>query len=67
MVYGMSASGSVLLSDISDALNESVTKANTIDRLSRHLMKTAQAGIMMKALSRCIRGYGGSRILTDYV
>jgi hypothetical protein len=37
MIYGMSASGSVLLSDISDALKERVEKINTVDRLSRHL------------------------------
>jgi hypothetical protein len=39
MVYGMCASGSVLLSDVSDALKESISKANTVDRLSRHLQR----------------------------
>jgi hypothetical protein len=37
MIYGMSASESVILSDISDALMESAAKINTVDRLSRHL------------------------------
>ena len=37
MVYGMLASESVLLSDISDALKEDISKGNTIERLSRHL------------------------------
>lgn len=38
MVYGISASGSCVLSKISDMLQEPIHKINTIDRLSRHLM-----------------------------
>ena len=38
MVYGISASGSCILSKISDMLQEPIHKINTIDRLSRHLM-----------------------------
>ena len=38
MVYGISASGSCILSKIADTLEEPIHKINTIDRLSRHLM-----------------------------
>jgi hypothetical protein len=38
MVYGITASGSCILSKIADTLQESIHKSNTIDRLSRHLM-----------------------------
>lgn len=37
MIYGISKSGSCVLSDISDALMEDIKKANTIERLSRRL------------------------------
>jgi IS4 transposase len=37
MVYGIIASGSIILSDISDALMEDIEKGNTVERLSRHL------------------------------
>ncbi|MBQ6538415.1 MAG: transposase [Eubacterium sp.] len=43
----MLASGSCLLSDISDRLSESAKKKNTIDRLSKHL----QAGVPEDALN----------------
>lgn len=39
MNYGMLASNSCLLTDISDQLHEDSKKINTIDRLSRHLTK----------------------------
>ena len=39
ITYGMLASGSCLLTDISDQLHESTKKINTVDRLSRHLEK----------------------------
>ena len=44
MVYGMFASGSVLLSDISDVLKEDINKGNTVDRLSKHLKKGLPKG-----------------------
>lgn len=44
MVYGMCASGSVLLSGIADTLKESAAKINTVDRLSRHLQKGLPKG-----------------------
>ncbi len=47
MNYGMLASGSCLLTDISDQLHEHSKKINTVDRLSRHLAK----GIQKPALS----------------
>lgn len=39
MTYGILASGSCLLTDIADQLHESAKKINTVDRLSRHLVK----------------------------
>jgi hypothetical protein len=54
MVYGMCASGSVILSDISDSLKESAGKANTVERLARHLMAGLPKGIhknYLKAIS----------------
>jgi len=39
ITYGMLASGSCLLTDVSDQLHESSKKINTVDRLSRHLEK----------------------------
>jgi hypothetical protein len=44
MIYGMCASGSVLLSGISDALREDAAKINTVDRLSRHLQNGLPKG-----------------------
>ena len=37
MIYGITASGSCILSKIADTLQEPIHKSNTIDRLSRHL------------------------------
>lgn len=37
ILYGMLASGSCLLTDIAQRLNEDAQKINTVDRLSRHL------------------------------
>ena len=37
ITYGMLASGSCLLTDVSDQLHESTKKINTVDRLSHHL------------------------------
>lgn len=42
MLYGVLASGSCLLSEISQQLHESTKKINTVDRLSRHLAKGIQ-------------------------
>lgn len=39
MLYGILASGSCLLTDISDKLLEPSKKINTVDRLSGHLAK----------------------------
>ena len=39
ITYGMLASGSCLLTDITDQLHESSKKINIVDRLSRHLEK----------------------------
>ena len=47
MVYGILASGSCHLSDISDRLSEPSKKKNTIDRLSKHL----QVGVPEDALN----------------
>ncbi len=45
MIYGMTASGSVRLTDISDALKENIRKDNTVERLSRHLAGGLPKGI----------------------
>jgi hypothetical protein len=45
MIYGMIASGSVLLSDISDVLKEDIEKGNTVERLSKHLKKGLPKGM----------------------
>lgn len=37
MIYGISKSGSCVLSDVSDALMEDIKKVNTVERLSRRL------------------------------
>lgn len=39
MTYGILASGSCLLSDITDQLHETIHKVNSIERLSKHLAK----------------------------
>ena len=39
MLYGILASGSCLLSEITQELHESTKKINVVDRLSRHLAK----------------------------
>lgn len=46
MAYGMLASGSCLLTDVVDQLHEDSKKANSVERLARHLGK----GIPTKAL-----------------
>ena len=38
-IYGISKSKSILLSDVSDSLMESINKINTVERLSNNLMK----------------------------
>ena len=44
MIYGILASGSIILSDISDVLMEDIEKGNTVERLSRHLKKGLPLG-----------------------
>ena len=39
IIYGISKSKSILLSDISDSLMVSINKVNTVERLSNNLMK----------------------------
>ena len=46
MTYGMLASGSCLLTDITDQLHEDSKKVNSVERLTRHLNK----GVPKKAL-----------------
>ena len=54
MTYGMLASGSCLLTDITDQLHESSKKINTVDRLSRHLSKGTPESAL-KAYLSCIK------------
>ena len=39
MIYGMLASNSCLLTDIADKLHEPIKKVNTVERLSKNLLK----------------------------
>lgn len=50
IIYGILASSSCLLTDISDALHEKIKKVNTVDRLSKHL----SLGIPKRMLSNYI-------------
>jgi len=54
MVYGMLASGSVVLSDISDVLKEDISKDNTVERLSKHLAGGLPKGMRVN-YARAIR------------
>ena len=45
MVYGILASRSCLLTDISDQLHETVRKVNTVKRLSNHLSEGTPASV----------------------
>jgi hypothetical protein len=45
MMYGMIASGSIVLSDIADSLKEGIHKDNTIERLSLHLKAEMPRGM----------------------
>lgn len=51
ILYGMLASGSCLLTDIAQRLNEDTRKSNTVERLSRHLTR----GIPQKAMAAYLR------------
>ena len=52
MLYGILASGSCLLTRITQELHESTKKINTVDRLSRHLAKgTPQEAELQNFLS----------------
>lgn len=45
IIYGISKSKSILLSDISDALIEPINKVNTVERLSKNLMKNISGSV----------------------
>jgi len=51
IIYGMLASKSCLLTDISDSLHEKTQKINTVDRLSRHLKKGTPKNLLISYLS----------------
>jgi hypothetical protein len=51
MEYGLIASSSVLLSNISDALKEDIHKDNTIERLSLNLRKGLPAAVRMNYIN----------------
>ena len=50
MTYGMLASNSCLLSDISDVLHEVIKKKNTIERLSNNLAKGTSDALLSLSL-----------------
>jgi hypothetical protein len=51
MVYGLTVSGSVILSNIADALKEDISKDNTVERLSRHLAEGLPKGVRSNYLN----------------
>ena len=51
MTYGMLASGSCLLTDVTDQLHESSKKVNSVERLTRHLNKGTHAKALNSYLS----------------
>ena len=51
MVYGMLASESCLLTDITDQLHENTKKVNSVERLTRHLNKGIPATALKSYLS----------------
>lgn len=51
MTYGMLASGSCLLTDVTDQLHESSKKVNSVERLTRHLNKGTPAKALNSYLS----------------
>lgn len=55
MTYGMLASGSCLLTDIAQTLQEGILKINVVDRLSRHLAEEVPSRAMWNYLKtiRC--------------
>ena len=57
MVFGILASKTVLLSDISRALNEHILLKKTIERLSRNLEKFCHTDRLLLNLSNEIKGY----------
>lgn len=51
MTYGLLASGSCLLTDITDQLHEPSKKVNTVERLSKHLLKQPSASMWHRYLT----------------
>ena len=51
MTYGMLASGSCLLTDVSDQLHEPSKKVNSVEKLTRHLSKGTPAKALNSYLS----------------
>ena len=51
MTYGLLASGSCLLTDIADQLHEPSKKVNTVERLSKHLLKQPSASMRHRYLT----------------
>lgn len=54
MIYGISKSGSCVLSDVSDALMEDIRKVNTVERLSHRLKAILPGELEMNYLNRVI-------------
>lgn len=64
ITYGMLASGSCLLTDISDQLHEDSKKINIVDRLSTHLNKGIPAKAVVSYLSKLKKGFLLIRLFT---
>ena len=58
MLWGISKSKNILLSSISDALNENIKKINTINRLSDNLNKTLPSSLDYQYLQQALDSLG---------
>ena len=65
MVYGILASRSCLLTDISDQLHETAQKANTVKRLSNHLSEGTPASAAASYLHTIKRAPSEPVVLID--
>jgi hypothetical protein len=67
IIYGISKSKSILLSDISDSLMESINKVNTVERLSNNLMKDISNSVSKNYQTQMLKSINmnGPVILVD--
>ncbi|TRM10791.1 transposase [Lentibacillus cibarius] len=63
VIYGIHKSGSVLLKDIADALNESVQVKNTIERLSRNLSRPLSSSVLDRYTQKMVKTLGKDPVI----